>query len=264
MEGPKILTLDIENSPVRGYVWSLWRQNVALNQIERDWYMLTWAAKWMHEDEVQGDSIFHYKAEYKEHPESDYYILLSLRDLLDEADIVVGWNSKAFDIPKINARMIDWGIPMYSPFQQIDAMQIAKKQFRFTSNKLEYVSRKLGCGGKMETGGFELWSDCMNGKPEAWKKMLDYNMTDVIRTEDTYLKLRPWSKSHPNHSLYTADGLANSELMCNKCGSEALIRYGYAYTNLGKFQEYHCKGCGCYPRGRKNLKNLENVLTNVI
>ena len=104
MEGPKILTVDIENSPVRGYVWSLWKQNVGLNQIERDWYMLTWAAKWMHEDEVQGDSLIHYKDEFKAHPQSDYYILLSLRDLLDEADIVVGWNSKAFDIPKINAR----------------------------------------------------------------------------------------------------------------------------------------------------------------
>ena len=172
--------------------------------------------------------------------------------------------SKAFDIPKINARMIDWGIPMYSPFQQIDAMQIAKKQFRFTSNKLQYVANMLGVGRKMETGGFQLWADCMDGKADAWAMMLDYNMQDVVITEDTYLELRPWSRSHPNHSLYITDGVENRELMCNKCGSEDLIRYGYAYTNLGKFQEYHCKSCGCYPRGRKNLKNLENVLTNVI
>jgi len=264
LEGPKILTVDIENSPTRAHVWGLWKQNVALSQIDRDWHLLTWAAKWMHEDFVLGDSMFHYKEEYKSHPQSDYYILLSLRDLLDEADIVVGWNSKAFDVPKINARMIEWGMEPPSPFQQIDAMQIAKKNFRFTSNKLQYVAQALGMGSKLDTGGFELWTSCMDGDPKAWAKMLEYNMMDVELTEDVYLALRPWSKSHPNYSLYVKDGVENREMMCNKCGSEDLVRYGYAYTNLGKFQEYHCKSCGCYPRGRKNLKNLENVLTNVI
>lgn len=260
MDGPKVLTLDIENSPSRGYFWSIWKQNIGLNQIDKDWYMLTWAAKWHHEDEIMGDSIFHYKEEYKANPRSDYYILLSLRDLLDEADIVVGWNSKAFDIPKIQARMIESGMNPPTPFQQVDAMQIAKKNFKFTSNKLEFVAKVLGVGEKMKTGGFELWSDCMDGKAKAFKTMLEYNMVDVEITERVYDKLAPWSKSHPNHALYVdAD-----ERMCTVCGSENLRRKGFAYTNLGKFQRYLCNDCGKPLRGRKNLAGRDNLLTNVL
>ena len=42
----KILIIDIETSPIMGKVWSLWKQNVSLDQIEEDWYIMSYAAKW--------------------------------------------------------------------------------------------------------------------------------------------------------------------------------------------------------------------------
>ena len=44
---PKILLYDIETAPIQAYVWGLWDNNVALNQIETDWYILSWSAKWL-------------------------------------------------------------------------------------------------------------------------------------------------------------------------------------------------------------------------
>ncbi|CAJ6797142.1 RNase H superfamily protein [Burkholderia pseudomallei] len=38
---PRILSLDIETSPILGYVWSLWKQNVSLNQIHSEWCILS-------------------------------------------------------------------------------------------------------------------------------------------------------------------------------------------------------------------------------
>lgn len=260
MSGPKILTLDIENAPMQAHVWSLFKVNVGLSQLQTDWYILSWAAKWMHEDYVYSDALINYPTDYKEDHECDYRVLVSIRDFIDEADIIVGHNSQAFDLPKIYARMLVHGITPPSPVQQIDTLKIAKQVFRFSSNKLQHIAGVLGLGTKTETGGHQLWTDCMRGDKDAWKLMVEYNEHDVVLTEQVYLALRPWTKTHPNHALYQNDGVRR----CNKCGSDDVIRNGYAYTNLGKFQEYHCKGCGCYPRGRKNLADLSEVLTNVL
>lgn len=34
--GPKILLLDIETSPLLSYTWGIWQQDVPLNMIEKD------------------------------------------------------------------------------------------------------------------------------------------------------------------------------------------------------------------------------------
>lgn len=262
MSGPKTLILDIENTPTRAYVWALFNQNVSLNQINSDWYMLCWAAKWLGDDYVYSDALVNYGPQYKADPRNDYNILLSIRDMMDEADIVVGHNSQAFDVPKINARLILNGIEPPSSFQQIDTYRIAKQSFKFTSNKLEYIATALGLGGKSETGGFDLWDRCMDGDLDAWEQMVEYNEQDVLLTEEVYLKLRPWARVHPNFALYVDD--TGDELLCNRCGKPGLTKRGYAHTNLGKFHEYHCKSCGSRPRGRKNVANRDVLVTNAI
>ena len=83
--------------------------------------------------------------------------------LLDEADIVIGQNSKAFDIKKLNARFIIHGMQPPSSYRQIDTKILAKKHFNFTSNKLEYLSDKLNVKYKKQTkrkfSGFEMWKE---------------------------------------------------------------------------------------------------------
>ena len=49
---PKILVLDIETSPIISHVWGLWDNNVSLNQVQTDWHLLSWAAKWLGEKEI--------------------------------------------------------------------------------------------------------------------------------------------------------------------------------------------------------------------
>src|SRR5690606_10614258 len=44
---PKVLVFDIETSPIIAHVWSLWDQNVGLNQIMTEWHIMSWSAKWL-------------------------------------------------------------------------------------------------------------------------------------------------------------------------------------------------------------------------
>lgn len=62
--GPRVLLIDIETAPVMAYVWSLWKQNVGLNQIAREWNILSFCAKWLHEPEI----IYH---DIRETPHDD-------------------------------------------------------------------------------------------------------------------------------------------------------------------------------------------------
>lgn len=231
----KILTLDIETAPVMGKVWSLWKQNVSLDQIEHDWYMMSFAAKWLHEDRV----IYH---DCRKSIGDDSFMLEELYDLLDEADIVIAHNGDKFDIPKINARLILNDFPPPSPYKTIDTVKVAKRSFMFTSNKLAYLTDKLCVDKKLDHAkfaGWKLWNECMVGNEEAWNEMELYNRMDVISLEELYLKLRPWM---PNHVNVTAK-LSHEDCSCPKCGSSELIKRGFHYTNKGKYQRYRCNSC---------------------
>lgn len=245
--GPKILTLDIETSPVLGNVWQLFQQNVGLNQIERDWYVLSWAAKWFHEDEV----MYEDKADSWD-TEDDFQLLKGIWELLNEADIIITQNGKRFDEKKLNARFILNGMMPPSSYRHIDTLQIAKRHFGFTSNKLEYMTDKLCVKyKKLKHGnfaGFELWKACLQGNPEAWAEMQEYNIYDVLSLEELYVVMRPWVKAHPNMNLYHS----REQLEC-RCGSTNFEHNGYHYTNLSKFNRYQCQDCGAEVRDSVNL-----------
>lgn len=247
--GPKVLFLDIETCPILGYVWSLWEQNVAINQIYKDWSILSWSAKWA--GDPASKTMYADQSKVK-NIEDDSGILKQLWKLLDEADIVVTHNGVKFDQPKIFARFILNGMKPPSPFKHIDTCSIAKRAFGFTSNKLEYITDKLNKKYKKlkhkEFPGFEMWSECLKGNKKAWAAMKKYNMYDVLSLEEVYEAIAPWSGSLPNFALYSDD----EEPMCN-CGSEDLHARGFAYTSTSKYQRYQCQDCGSWSRGRANL-----------
>jgi hypothetical protein len=182
---------------------------------------------------------------------NDKQILKGIWKLLDEADIVIGQNSKKFDQKKLNARFVYHGFQPPSSFKHIDTVVLARKHFGFTSNKLEYMTDKLCKKYKKlkhtKFQGFELWKECLSGNIKAWKEMERYNKYDVLSLEELYTKLIPWDSSI-NFNLYK-EGTA---IVCT-CGSENFIKRGFFYTSTGKFQRHKCSDCGAETRDRKNL-----------
>lgn len=246
MNGPKVLLLDIETAPILAYIWKLFDENIGLNQIHTDWFILAFCAKWAGERQ-----LIYRDQRGKRNKEDDLGLLRHVWRLLDEADIVVTQNGKKFDEKKLNARFVLNGMKPPSSYKSIDTCQIARKRFGFTSNKLAYLAAKLTGQKKLEHrkfAGFELWRACLQGDASAWREMEKYNKQDVRALEALYEKLVPWDSPGINQSLYYA-GLSR---VCS-CGGTEFKRNGYAYTARGKYQRHACVGCGREFRAGENL-----------
>lgn len=252
MSGPRILLIDIETSPIIAYVWGLFDQNIALNQIKTDWHVLSWSAKWHGTPE---NEIIYFDQRNVKKIQDDKQILKKMWKLLDEADIVVGQNSKRFDVKKLNARFILHGMKPPSSYRQIDTLALSKKYFGFTSNKLEYTSKNL-CTKytklkHTEFSGFELWKECLAGNKKAWEEMEKYNKQDVLALEELYNKLRSWDNSI-NFDVYRDD----EQNLCS-CGHPSFLKNGFRFTNAGKFQRLRCNQCGNEVISKENLLSKE-------
>ena len=238
--GPKILLLDIETSPNLAYVWGIWEQNVNVNHMVSSSTTLCWAAKWLGQKRVMFDSV---------NESTPKQMLKRIHALLDEADVVVHYNGKKFDIPTLNKEFLLHDMPPPAPYKQVDLLQVARGTFRFQSNKLDYVSKQLGSGGKVKHEGFELWVKCMAGDQPAWGRMKKYNIGDVTELEVVYRKLLPWIKGHPNHGTYS------HSQVCPNCGSKSVQQRGEARNASGTYKRYQCKDCGAWSRGHEVVKH---------
>ena len=241
----KILFVDIETAPIKAAMWSMWQQGVGLNQIDSDWYILSFSAKWSHSDEVI----------YKDlrgvvDKEDDSELMEMLFDLLNEATVVVAHNGRKFDVKKINARLILNGLPKPSHYRVVDTLEIAKRQFAMTSHKLEYLTDKLCQTKKSKHGkfaGYTLWAECLKDNLEAWQEMEEYNKLDVLSLEELYSVLSSWDDKLPNYDVYVDDVLDMS----------VWEKDGFYYSNLGKYQIYRNRVTGVQRRSRINLLSKE-------
>jgi hypothetical protein len=268
MSEPKILIVDIETKPLVSYTWGTREQNISLNQIKEDWSIIAWSAKWYKAKDgtVYGptDKIYYQDARDSKDLENDKALITPLYKLLDEADIVVGQNSRSFDVKKLNARFlinrVNKGHPP-SPFAQHDTKEIAFRHFGFTSAKLEYLSAKL-CKKhqklvKRKFEGQELWNECLKGNVKAWNEMRDYNKADVLATEELYTLFMPWGVT-TNFNMYRGE-----DERCN-CGSKNVQSKGFRTTQAGRYRRYRCHDCGASFRGTKNLSKPKNFKRRIV
>lgn len=245
----KIILLDIETNPNTAHVWGLWQQNVSINQLMESSYVLCYAAKWLNSDEMMFDSVQQSK------PKA---MLKGIHGLLNEADAVVHYNGTKFDIPTLNKEFLLHRYSPPSPYKQIDLLRVVRSQFRFPSNKLDYVAQRLGLGQKHAHEGHELWVKCMNGDKDAWKRMEDYNIQDVILLEDLYNTLLPWIKNAPNRNLF-------SDIQgCPSCGQTHLQKRGTAVSSTGTYQRYQCKSCGTWAQGTTALEKKKIEMKGLV
>lgn len=243
-DGPKILCLDIETSPHLASVWGLWDQNVSLSQLRECTRVICWAAKW------HGKSGVEFRSD---HHDGHGAQIKRMWELLDEADIVTGWNHKGFDLKHLNREFVLAGFAPPAPYVTLDLMIEVKRNFRFASNKLDHVSQQLGLGKKVSNGGMALWDACLiQNDPAAWALMKRYNVQDTRLTEKVFDAIKPWLKM-PNVALMMGvEGLA-----CTSCGSSSVVKRGFSITTSGMYQRYVCKKCKKFSKSPERLATTE-------
>ena len=239
----KILFIDLETSPITAHTWGLWQQNISIKQIVESTQVICFGARWGTSKKVIFKSVHH---------DGKKEMLKELHALMDEADAIVGWNSKGFDHKHIRREFLEAGMTPPSPAKDIDLMLEVKRNFRFPSNKLDYVAQRLGVGAKVQHTGFDLWLGCMAGDEKSWKMMKKYQIQDVNLLLELYDKLLPWMK-HP--SVPAHKGIEGEA--CINCGSHNIKRRGYEVLNTGKYQKFQCNECGKWMRGKSAVATTE-------
>jgi len=223
---------DIETAPNIGYFWkSGYKLNIPPENIisERSIICICWKyenTKRIHSLNWDGGD--------------DSKMVASFLEELSKTDEIVAHFGDRFDMPWFKGRCAFHGFNEFPTVTTIDTVAIAKRNFNFNSNKLDYLADHL-CGyRKMDTGGFSLWKDVMEGDTSALSKMVRYCKHDVFILEQVYHKLNsfvrpkthagvmngydrwscPWCGServHKSKTSVTATGITRHQFKCNMC-----------------------------------------------
>lgn len=258
----RIAIVDIETAPTMAYIWRRWKENIRLDQVVKEGFVICAVAKFLDEKEPRRISI-HQTPQYAiGDVQNDEEVVRWCWEIFNEADVIIAHYAKGFDVPMLNARFIALGLPPPRPYKIIDTKEVAAKKFKFPYNSLDGIGEYLGEGRKMDTD-FQLWVDCMKGIKRAYDYMLKYCVEDVKLLERVYLRLRPWIDNHPNVALYGD----LDRPRCTKCGSDKIKWEGWHRTLTRMYHSFSCKKCGGWGRMPHNATPEDgkpNVTTNAV
>ncbi len=255
----KILAFDVETSPSVGYHWGRFQQDIPQKMIIEEGSLLCWCARWVDEPgTMYHDSVWNYGKDMR----NDLEITQTLKELVEEADMVVAHNAR-FDTGWLTRSVIKHGLPPVRMPRIIDTLKIARSSFKMPSNRLGDLAQFLGVTAKEDPGGIQTWIDILQGKGKTQKaaqeRMLHYCMTDVEVLVEIYEKMKPHWKGHPNLGVY------EDNPSCPSCGSRHVVANGYYRSNTGKYQRYKCTTCGNQSiRGKANLIDVASRKTQLV
>ena len=199
-----ILYLDIEvsKSMVFSYGLSVPSGYINPDDLYKDFYIISWAASYVGKDNVWSDCVTTKEAKKW----SDKRILPRLRELMDSADILAGHNIDKFDLRKLNARFLLNGLEPITGKKTLDTLKIARSKFAFESNRLDYISQKLGLRPKDDIRNSDWLKIVTTGDEKTLKKVLKYNKGDVVNGNGVLEKLMKFSGKRMNYGAIALEG----------------------------------------------------------
>jgi DNA polymerase elongation subunit (family B) len=248
MDKRKILFYDCETTPLKAYIWRLGEQVVRHNQLSSDrdnWDIICITYCW---NDGKPAKVLHWG--YEE--QNSAPVLEKFDELIKQADVVIGKNSDRFDNKHINMHRLFSerpGMPDWTKYTD-DLEKHIRKHFALPSYSLDYISSKLGLGGK-DKMEFSDWVNIVEKKSKAsFDKMLKYGKKDV---EDTRAIWNYCEKHILPRMEYTALGTH----VCPTCGSTDLRKDGTRYSLKSRYQSWFCRSHNGY--GGRTLLKKEKV-----
>jgi hypothetical protein len=193
---PKRLFFDIETSPNIGIFWRAgWKQTISPESIIKERAIICICWKW------EGDNIVNYLTWDKK--QDDGEMLKQFSKVLLEADEIIAHNGDRFDIKWFNTRCLYHNINILPKYKTLDTLKKVKSHFYFNSNKLDYIAQYLEVGGKIETGGLDLWKNIILNQCDAsMEKMVEYCQNDVVILEDVYHRIKAYITQNTHHGVH--------------------------------------------------------------
>lgn len=265
MMKPKILWYDIETSPLKAWVWQPGKQFVGHKNLihGHDMWDIICIQYAINDGPVK-------VLRYDKHGDTKG-MLKTFDEIAADADIIIGKNNERFDNKMINSLRMFHGLKGCPQWTMVsdDLEKQMRKHFRLPSQSLDYISKKLGVGGKIGMC-MDDWISISNyrelerlkvpasvckmlygmspteirklGKA-ALNKMCVYGAKDTDDTRKIWYYLEEHFEPKFNMATYSDQGLA-----CKRCGSSQLTKTGPkpAIAATVKVQLFSCKSCNRY------------------
>jgi hypothetical protein len=247
--GPKILLYDIETSHNLLAKFDLREEYTPHTNIVQERFVICAAWKLLGQKQTDAVAVTPKQALAGD----DSAALKVIHRVLSDADVIVAHNGDRFDLPWLNGRFLFHKMPPLPLMRSVDTLKVAKRAFSLNSNRLDYLGKFLGVGGKTTTPA-GLWLQVLKGDAKAINTMVAYNKRDVTLLEDVFLRLRPYVPDFLNREFFGGDQNA-----CPKCGSKNVERRGYKAALTQIYQQFFCRDCQGWFRARKAEKFKTNT-----
>lgn len=244
----RILLYDLEAYPATGRFWGhrMYDQNII--KVVDHKMICSVAYKWLNESQIYCHALPHYFKKPVGYV-SNKRLLKDFHKAYVNADIVVTHNGNQYDEKELHQAFFLNDFKDPPPHHSVDTLKIFRSRFRFVSNRLDDLAKRLDVGKKHKHSGYGMWEQCMKGDAKSWSEMILYNMHDVRILERVYLKVRAWDRKHPNLSNFTRTWT------CPTCESENIQHRGKQVYPSGHKQRYHCQDCGAWSMGKMIRKS---------
>lgn len=257
MAEPRVLIYDLETAHNLTAAFQLYGNDYIPHQnIIRERFIICACWRWLGEKKTHAVSILDDPDRFSKDPYDDKHVVKVLHNLISEADVVVAHNGDKFDNKYLQTRALFHKLSPTPPFTSIDTYKIAKQRFNFNSNRLDYIGKFLGLGGKKKTEE-GLWLDVLKGNKRAIRKMVDYNKRDVELLEKIFIRLQPFMPNHVNRELFGGIG-------CPRCGSKRFQSRGTHKAITRVYQRFQCQNPKCMGWFRALKANKESSKFRVL
>lgn len=248
-ERPFVLSYDIETTYVKADVWRPgYNLNIGYDSIDKNFlegrtHIICVSYKWAHEKEAR---LIHSGVDFK----GEGRLIERFDKIVNKAHIVLAHNGDHFDMKQFNTlRLINKLPPVMWPSSE-DTLKMLRKNFKFSSNRLDYISSLLLGKGKNKMS-FDDWRAVVELKcPKARKKMFKYCIKDTVDLDKDAKIILPYIQTTQTKLMARRDVEDCSNYLCK---NPHIIKAGTMRTLKGDFQKYKCTTCGHNHTGSKPL-----------
>lgn len=199
--------------------------------------------RWYGEKKIYVPSVLDYPTAFGRDPTNDKYLMRDIHRVLSQADVIVGFYSKLFDLPWLMARMLHHGLPSLPAIPHVDLYFTARANLKIHSRRLANLIDFLNLKAEKTRLSGPVWVRAGAGHAPSIRYVVDHCWHDIDALDKTYTLLRPLVRLHPNVAgVYRVKELG----VCRTCGKAKLHRRGYQLTRTNRKHRVQCMACGAW------------------
>lgn len=175
--------------------------------------------------------------------QNDRAMLAKFLEVANSADELIAHNGDKFDLPWFKTRCLFHGLRTFPAYKTVDTLKWARRKFYFNSNKMDYIARFLGLGGKLKTE-FGLWKKIVLQKDaNALRYMVKYCRRDVEQLEKVWHKLQ----AHMPQASHAGVVAGLGKWTCPRCASVKVKTKLTRVSASGAIaHQMQCRECGAH------------------